>query len=173
MGCVDWNAKTVKGEYKKISRTPHGVRGLKYKGCRKSVSGHRRTPHGVRGLKFINKMERFPWKSVAPRMGCVDWNFAVIFICICCNSRTPHGVRGLKCDKVPNITVHKQSHPAWGAWIEIYLCFIYVLSDFVAPRMGCVDWNGLLMQIEHLTTGRTPHGVRGLKCCLFLCKPCG
>ncbi len=36
-----------------LSRTPYGVRGLKYHtGYRSTIRGHRRTPYGVRGLKF-------------------------------------------------------------------------------------------------------------------------
>ena len=33
------------------SRTPHGVRGLKFRGEHQSLRLRSRTPHGVRGLK--------------------------------------------------------------------------------------------------------------------------
>ena len=60
------------------SRTPQGVRGLKFDGAAKIVSpAGSRTPQGVRGLKSISFL------AVRP---------------LYC--RTPQGVRGLKCDRV-------------------------------------------------------------------------
>ena len=75
--------------------------------------------------------------------------------------RTPHGVRGLKSVDVRDGYWTIQSHPAWGAWIEIVereIPPIALMShpawgawieigtqqgdgdgDSVAPRMGCVD----------------------------------
>ena len=55
--------------------------------------------------------------------------------------RTPHGVRGLKLDSVLETPEVRESHPSWGAWIEISWPFP------VCPRFR----------------RRTPHGVRGLK----------
>ena len=56
------------------SRTPHGVRGLKYVGRIGVEAGLvGRTPHGVRGLKY---------RRPAPDLDNLG--------------RTPHGVRGLK-----------------------------------------------------------------------------
>ena len=54
--------------------------------------------------------------------------------------RTPHGVRGLKYLGELHNHFLLRSHPAWGAWIEI--------------------WGGVRLR---LSTRRTPHGVRGLK----------
>ena len=34
-----------------VSRTPHGVRGLKSDNIEQAYYGYSRTPHGVRGLK--------------------------------------------------------------------------------------------------------------------------
>ena len=53
-------------------RTPHGVRGLKCQRQPHSGIGSGRTPHGVRGLKYglCHRIHR-PF-AVAPRMGCVD-----------------------------------------------------------------------------------------------------
>ena len=53
--------------------------------------------------------------------------------------RTPHGVRGLKyrCHEYP-ASVSK-SHPAWGAWIEMWDKGARGRVIGVAPRMGCVD----------------------------------
>ena len=55
------------------SRTPHGVRGLKYGGhdaARIGASG--RTPHGVRGLKCRMVVVGGSLSHVAPLTGCVD-----------------------------------------------------------------------------------------------------
>ena len=53
-------------------RTPHGVRGLKYRsaGCPCGLCG--RTPHGVRGLKFGGTGLSDACQEVAPLTGCVD-----------------------------------------------------------------------------------------------------
>ena len=76
------------------SRTPHGVRGLKWQGEVRHQDRRRRTPHGVRGLKLLYvalcaaKMVSHPSRGawieivdgkmalynamVAPLTGCVD-----------------------------------------------------------------------------------------------------
>ena len=33
----------------------------------------------------------------------------------------------------------QESHPAWGAWIEIKAKTMSGIVNLVAPRMGCVD----------------------------------
>ena len=101
-----------------ISRTPHGVRGLKSPILWAVVLWWGRTPHGVRGLKFAQKQE-----------------------ILAGSSRTPHGVRGLKCADTADKVRRAASHPARGAWIEIFHSPVG-LSVFGR---------------------RTPHGVRGLK----------
>ena len=56
-----------------LSRTPHGVRGLKsvnFDGA--NFAELRRTPHGVRGLKYTTDTEQVIWLIVAPLTGCVD-----------------------------------------------------------------------------------------------------
>ena len=77
-----------------------------------------RTPHGVRGLKSLYDEMDGALKG-----------------------RTPHGVRGLKFDSTRLRHIRHESHPARGAWIEIFLHFAKSL----------------------LERRRTPHGVRGLK----------
>ena len=54
------------------SRTPHGVRGLKYSYIRHICYFLRRTPHGVRGLKFELLQIAAGDGYVAPLTGCVD-----------------------------------------------------------------------------------------------------
>ena len=57
----------------RLSRSPHGERGLKYKSLRSHVGRNGRSPHGERGLKS-NRPHR-------------DYTHA---------GRSPHGERGLK-----------------------------------------------------------------------------
>ena len=86
---------------------------------RSNHSGYRqdsRTPHGVRGLKYGSQ-----------RDGGTD------------NRRTPHGVRGLKCPTRAPDFLPARSHPAWGAWIEIFVPAGKTPLEGVAPRMGYVD----------------------------------
>ena len=52
--------------------------------------------------------------------------------------RTPQGVRGLKCLAEELARCWGKSHPARGAWIEIWLLWLCFLRP-VAPRKGCVD----------------------------------
>ena len=54
------------------SRTPQGVRGLKYLQQRTAMHDERRTPQGVRGLKCLFPCHGRRNTSVAPRKGCVD-----------------------------------------------------------------------------------------------------
>ena len=55
------------------SRTPQGVRGLKFQTQRGiGLEGLRRTPQGVRGLKYQRFIYHGGGFSVAPRKGCVD-----------------------------------------------------------------------------------------------------
>ena len=123
-----------------MGRTPHGVRGLKYRTerhrdepCRSHPSrgawieiamsrpayaDYGRTPHGVRGLKSEPDDARLREAR-----------------------RTPHGVRGLKSNYAPRCRDCPVSHPSRGAWIEITTCAV----------------------LRNSSVCRTPHGVRGLK----------
>ena len=77
--------------------------------------------------------------------------------------RTPPGVRGLKLKEAERLTQSIGSHPAWGAWIETFLCVF-----FIGCRMSHPAW-GAWIETQPTTlsgivlTGRTPPGVRGLK----------
>ena len=55
-----------------IRRTPHGVRGLKFKLTTCKPLFGSRTPHGVRGLKYIPTSAIIVLSGVAPLTGCVD-----------------------------------------------------------------------------------------------------
>ena len=104
-------------------------------------------------------------------------------------SRTPHGVRGLKyTDTFPTI-VRQRSHPSRGAWIEIYTgagtscrhpshpsrgAWIEIQAHHMqAALRQSHPSRGAWIEIHpnfgnHRTLrGRTPHGVRGLKCPLY------
>ena len=106
----------MKNQRRVASRTPQGVRGLKSI-CRfRSRIRCSRTPQGVRGLKFreliLDKYKK---------------------------SRTPQGVRGLKfIHALVQLNWH-ESHPARGAWIEIFVEKETQMICKVAPRKGCVD----------------------------------
>ena len=125
--------------------------------------GARRTPHGVRGSKFL-------WHDLEAERH---------------ESRTPHGVRGSKSTMRSDVCWTGESHPAWGAWIEMddERLVLYRLlvaprmgcvdrnfkrdstkaNNLVAPRMGCVDRNIKGGKINESLCSRTPHGVRGSK----------
>ena len=74
------------------------------------------TPHGVGGLKWVG-FARYTQK-VGP---------------------TPHGVGGLKYIALLAAVVARESHPAWGGWIEILLVEECPPIMGVPPRMGWVD----------------------------------
>ena len=84
--------------------------------CLHRLHFYSRTPHGVRGLKYDSGIDEQHLES-----------------------RTPHGVRGLKSERLVTAGNRRESHPAWGAWIEMQGSGAEVRFGFVAPRMGCVD----------------------------------
>ena len=53
--------------------------------------------------------------------------------------RTPQGVRGLKLPDDRYEYWLYASHPARGAWIEMFVKICTVPGTTVAPRKGCVD----------------------------------
>ena len=54
------------------SRTPRGVRGLKFVGQAGILADRGRTPRGVRGLKLVDPYMYILLTKVAPLAGCVD-----------------------------------------------------------------------------------------------------
>ena len=109
---------SASGTIRKPCRTPQGVRGLKSNNNTHRTSSKRRTPQGVRGLKCQARQ-------------------TLLFSC----RRTPQGVRGLKFFAHGIKCLGSLSHPARGAWIEI--------------------WHPNLFRRPY--PRRTPQGVRGLK----------
>ena len=67
---MKWKGKPVKK--KAGGRTPHGVRGLKFRDLANGESLSGRTPHGVRGLKCERGKAQRVGGKVAPHTGCVD-----------------------------------------------------------------------------------------------------
>ena len=125
-----------------ISRTPQGVRGLKFleePGIGRALV--RRTPQGVRGLKSWRHNMSVRSKKSHPARGA--WIEIVNHSCATMSTpshpargawiemaladhiipprrcRTPQGVRGLKFLRIHNGRNSCLSHPARGAWIEI------------------------------------------------------
>ena len=145
------------------SRTPQGVRGLKY-----STQHTRRAPlasHPARGawIEMFNRSSKRLTLGIASHPARGAW----IEICetarhsraaqshpargawieirplsiasTSCGSRTPQGVRGLKSLAWLSDTDFYRSHPARGAWIEIVETLSMSANHPVAPRKGCGD----------------------------------
>ena len=117
-----------------------------------------RTPHGVRGLKFtiIGNLTADP-ESHPSRGAWIEIH--------CCAQlsarqagRTPHGVRGLKCFPPVSLLIAVSSHPSRGAWIEIRIVSstgLYVKSH---PSRGA--WIEIT-RMRRLRTRRRSHPSRG------------
>ena len=147
-----------------------------------------RTPRWVRGLKYHQDSHLCNLYFVAPHDGCVDWNLVRGLLSY--SPKESHPTMGAWIEI--NHGFHKcnhqtTSHPTMGAWIEIWnfllllqfffrrtprwvrglkyiIASIYLISNWVAPHDGCVDWNNVSLETLGLVTnGRTPRWVRGLK----------
>ena len=81
-------------------------------------------------------------------------------------SRTPHGVRGLKSIVCAIFAVCPRSHPSRGAWIEMMLSCNVTSKRWSHPSRGAWIEIYMFWLLRHMQYGRTPHGVRGLKCVL-------
>ena len=126
----------------------------------------RRTPHGVRGLK-----SRRPQSTILPRVS-HPTRGAWIEIGrpgLLRGRAASHPTRGawIEICWMTNATGRRPSHPTRGAWIE--MC-----PPPRTPRRWCPAshptrgaWIEIRDSYLRLATGfcRTPHGVRGLKCC--------
>ena len=104
-----------------VRRTPHGVRGLKSPGPpRCGVAPARRTPHGVRGLKSLMPEKTETVLTSHPTRGAWIEITSMPVGTSGVSGRTPHGVRGLKLLWSVRVPTTKRSHPTRGAWIEIH-----------------------------------------------------
>ena len=56
-------------------------------------------------------------------------------------AKASHPARGawIEIYRVIFYTAASKSHPARGAWIEIFVMVVLSISAIVAPRKGCVD----------------------------------
>ena len=145
-------------------RTPHGVRGLKYKRPGRPVCAGVSHPsrgvwiemdwwqlqpgvnrsHPSRGAWIEIRSPSSTWEPTRRRTphGVRGLKSVKIHPALgMAQSRTPHGVRGLKFPTVALVALGDTSHPSRGAWIEI------------RPSS----------RTPSTSRGRTPHGVRGLK----------
>ena len=77
--------------------------------------------------------------------------------------RTPHGVRGLKWAPGRRWLLRYLSHPARGAWIE--MCTVGPGGRLLSSHPARGAWIEIQRRRPGTPpdTGRTPHGVRGLK----------
>ena len=145
------------------SRTPHGVRGLKYKinAEKKVVSG--RTPHGVRGLKYykIVGLQEAVTLSHPSRGAWIEIQGIYKQLVTYCMShpsrgawiempegsahghgpdcRTPHGVRGLKCAAGQSLVPHESRTPHGVRGLKYGAQNRRDQVCNVAPLTGCVD----------------------------------
>ena len=141
MGSVGWNVDISYLGNDKPRRSPHGERGLEYKGrgtlSLLSIVAPRMGSVGWNSCSHLNIASQ----QVAPRMGSVGWNRAIREECGFSQRRSPHGERGLE-------------------W-ERYRCCSPQVP--VAPRMGSVGWNFSLGIWRSFSSSRSPHGERGLE----------
>ena len=100
----------------RVSRTPHGVRGLKFKRLHVRAHGVGRTPHGVRGLKYRHDEGAGAQNRSHPSLGA--W---------------------IEMDQRRGVAICFASHPSRGAWIEIPRHSLQPVRITVAPLTGCVD----------------------------------
>ena len=129
MGCVDWNLSFQSLLFLIFCRTSHGVRGLKSDVLpSKSYVKYVAPRMGCVDWNFEKFVYQDKGTMVAPRMGCVDWNFRERKCVWHWKSRTSHGVRGLKFLSRQTFNAKFSSHLAWGAWIEII--FFHILIPF-------------------------------------------
>ena len=164
------------------SRTPHGVRGLKYQRVLRlfltagshpsrgawieipspppwsSRSG--RTPHGVRGLKSfaVKGMSRWDGRTPHGVRGLKShrfWPKPKPNL-----RRTPHGVRGLKYLSGRHYDTAIQSHPSRGAWIEIETFYGSMRDASSHPSRGA--W----IEIRHTPCRCQPAVVAPLTGCV-------
>ncbi len=105
-----------------------------------------RAPHGARGLKLL-----------------------MVLLQICLDlSRPAWGawieINGSKQDGLER----KRSRPAWGAWIEIFARRCYpAIRSMSRPAWGAWIEIAAASRYGADTSGRAPHGARGLKCTVY------
>ena len=98
-----------------------------------------RSPHGERGLKYRGMIAEKQHKASLPARGAwIEMEMAK-YAGARCHSRSPHGERGLKWFILRQYEGCLASLPARGAWIEISSFRQYVHGRCVAPRTGSVD----------------------------------
>ena len=103
-----------------------------------SIPDYSRTPHGVRGLKYRN-----PW-SGGTHLWSHPSRGAWIEILLVCPEKTKSGSHPSRGAWIEMYFRHRtamffMSHPSRGAWIEIWALRRLSRTDRVAPLTGCVD----------------------------------
>ena len=101
-------------------RSPHGERGLKYRGARREAALHRSLPSRGAGVEIAPSPGN-PWTQCrrAPhRERGLKYTPACLPACFpAC--RSPHGERGLKFDRHSHAATTRKSLPLRGARVEI------------------------------------------------------
>ena len=98
-----------------------------------------RTPRGVRGLKYWLPVVEDVKGYVAPLAGCVDWNETVADEFTTLGRRTPRGVRGLKYPAIPLLITVPGRTPRGVRGLKSHLTHHPSRIGRVAPLAGCVD----------------------------------
>ena len=163
MGSVGWNIASAAMQSASSSRSPHGERGLEYLFWHHRDAEIRSLPAWGAWVGIVALFGLCPLTRVAPRMGSVGWNS--VSVCALrnrCRSLPAWGA-WVGISMRSNIKPHLESLPAWGAWVGITPERQDRLIDTVAPRMGSVGWNTFTAARYASTTGRSPHGERGLE----------
>ena len=121
------------------SRTPCGVRGLKYLALIYGSIITCRTPCGVRGLKSAHNLPSADRSGSHPMRGA--WIEIASSVSCGAGAVLSHPMRGawIEMSTRGRRSCRQWSHPMRGAWIEIPLTLRLVSIVSVAPHAGCVD----------------------------------
>ncbi len=154
--------------------TSHPARGAWIEICiiYGTIDNLSRTPQGVRGLKFASLLGQLDiWRGSHPARGAwIEMRLATITTPRISRS---HPARGawIEISSVWLRLRMVKSHPARGAWIEIRVVLHYPRQHMSHPARGA--WIEISKPESAITRkwSRTPQGVRGLKSVGQ--RPCG
>ena len=106
-----------------LSRSPLGLRGLKYQQIMVLAAAGGRSPLGLRGLKYLTGADN--GNAIARRspLGLRGLKLTVRMDKMIKEARrSPLGLRGLKSAPENQYPTGALSQPSWAAWIEIASC---------------------------------------------------
>ena len=165
---VDWNHIYTLSTLKRLCRSPHGERGLKYRLHRnlhqsnQSLSSRRawieiEWSDEVIYTVLPSLSSRRAWIEIWGDSGAGKYTYR----------RSPHGERGLKLILMITQRTEHMSLSSRRAWIEMSFNNFTAVLSFVALLTESVDWNSVFCKTVALFHCRSPHGERGLKYKMF------